>query len=161
MHVPRRRGLSKEKDQVRRPKRPPIISRLRQNTEPNEPEAANRSGRCSGPGMPGCRHWLWSLRSLIWTGTATRMALYDMIGKTYNASRQPGSRIAARLLELLSLPAGSTVADIAQRCSRSFWRFWDSATDLIRGVLAWAAEFEWKPFFLTRRGKSLKEPISF
>jgi len=60
------------------------------------------------------------------------MALYDTIGKTYNASRQPDSRIAARLLELLSLPAGSTVADIAQRCSMSFWRIRNSAADLIR-----------------------------
>ena len=68
------------------------------------------------------------------------MAPYDMIGTTYNASRQPDSPIAARLLELLSLPAGFTVADIAQRCSMSFWRFGDSAADLIRGVVAWAAD---------------------
>jgi ubiquinone/menaquinone biosynthesis C-methylase UbiE len=40
------------------------------------------------------------------------MALYDTIGKTYSATRRPDPRIAARLIELLSLPPGSLVADI-------------------------------------------------
>src|SRR5688572_190558 len=40
------------------------------------------------------------------------MTLYDTIGKTYSRTRRPDHRITARLIELLSLPSGSTVADI-------------------------------------------------
>lgn len=40
------------------------------------------------------------------------MVLYDTIGKTYSKTRRPDPRIATRLIELLSLPPGSTIADI-------------------------------------------------
>jgi ubiquinone/menaquinone biosynthesis C-methylase UbiE len=40
------------------------------------------------------------------------MTRYDIIGRTYNHTRRPDPRIAARLMELLSLPSGSAVADI-------------------------------------------------
>src|SRR5215831_1867055 len=40
------------------------------------------------------------------------MALYDTIGKTYRQTRRADARIAARMIELLSLPPDSTVADI-------------------------------------------------
>lgn len=40
------------------------------------------------------------------------MTLYDAIGKNYNATRKPDPRIVRRLLELLDLPLGSTIADV-------------------------------------------------
>lgn len=40
------------------------------------------------------------------------MVLYDTIGKTYRQTRRADARIAARLMELLSLPSDSAVADI-------------------------------------------------
>jgi ubiquinone/menaquinone biosynthesis C-methylase UbiE len=40
------------------------------------------------------------------------MILYDTIGKIYGKTRKSDPRIAARLIELLSLPPDSTVADI-------------------------------------------------
>jgi ubiquinone/menaquinone biosynthesis C-methylase UbiE len=40
------------------------------------------------------------------------MMLYDIIGKTYAKTRRSDPRIAARLVELLSLPPDSAVADI-------------------------------------------------
>ncbi|MBT8338435.1 MAG: class I SAM-dependent methyltransferase [Desulfatitalea sp.] len=40
------------------------------------------------------------------------MTLFDMIGKTYDDTRQAGDRIVARLSQLLNLPLGSEIADI-------------------------------------------------
>jgi len=40
------------------------------------------------------------------------MALYDTIGKNYSASRRADPRITSRIIDLLCLPPGSTVADI-------------------------------------------------
>jgi ubiquinone/menaquinone biosynthesis C-methylase UbiE len=40
------------------------------------------------------------------------MTLYDSIGKNYNATRQADDRIVAKLISLLDLPTGSTIADI-------------------------------------------------
>lgn len=40
------------------------------------------------------------------------MTLYNSIGQNYNATRKPDPRIVRRLLELLDLPAGSTIADV-------------------------------------------------
>lgn len=40
------------------------------------------------------------------------MSLYDNIGKSYSKTRRPDSRIASRLVELLSLPPDSIVADV-------------------------------------------------
>ena len=40
------------------------------------------------------------------------MTLYNSIGKNYNSTRKSDPRIVKRLLELLNLPAGSTIADI-------------------------------------------------
>ena len=38
--------------------------------------------------------------------------LYNEIGRVYNQTRQPDTRIVDRLLELLDLPVGKTIADI-------------------------------------------------
>ena len=40
------------------------------------------------------------------------MTLYNSIGKNYNSTRKPDPRIVKRLLELLDLPQGSTIADV-------------------------------------------------
>lgn len=40
------------------------------------------------------------------------MTLYDSIGKDYNYTRQPDPRIVAKLISLLDLPPGSTIADV-------------------------------------------------
>jgi ubiquinone/menaquinone biosynthesis C-methylase UbiE len=40
------------------------------------------------------------------------MTLYNSIGKNYNATRQADKRIVAKLISLLDLPLGSTIADI-------------------------------------------------
>lgn len=40
------------------------------------------------------------------------MTLYDAIGKSYNTTRQADHRIVAKLISLLDLPIGSTIADI-------------------------------------------------
>ena len=40
------------------------------------------------------------------------MTLYNAIGRGYNSTRQPDERIVDRLLELLDLPLGKTIADI-------------------------------------------------
>ena len=40
------------------------------------------------------------------------MTLYNSIGKGYNTTRQPDSRIVDKLIELLNLPSGSTIADV-------------------------------------------------
>lgn len=40
------------------------------------------------------------------------MTLYDSIGSSYSHTRKPDPRITRRILELLDLPPGSTVADI-------------------------------------------------
>ena len=40
------------------------------------------------------------------------MTLYNSIGRGYNRTRQPDSRIVDRLVELLELPLGSTIADV-------------------------------------------------
>jgi ubiquinone/menaquinone biosynthesis C-methylase UbiE len=55
--------------------------------------------RMIGNSRPGCP-------------TAERMEIYDTIGKTYRKTRRADERIAARLMELLSLPLDSVVADI-------------------------------------------------
>jgi ubiquinone/menaquinone biosynthesis C-methylase UbiE len=40
------------------------------------------------------------------------MTLYNFIGEDYNATRQADERIVAKLISLLDLPTGSTIADI-------------------------------------------------
>lgn len=40
------------------------------------------------------------------------MTLYNSIGQNYNATRKPDPRIVRRLLDLLDLPQGSTIADV-------------------------------------------------
>ena len=40
------------------------------------------------------------------------MTLYNSIGQNYNRTRQADSRIVARLISLLNLPRGSTIADV-------------------------------------------------
>ena len=40
------------------------------------------------------------------------MTLYNSIGKEYNQTRQPDSRIVDRLIDLLDLPVGKMIADI-------------------------------------------------
>jgi ubiquinone/menaquinone biosynthesis C-methylase UbiE len=40
------------------------------------------------------------------------MTLYDSIGKNYNSTRQSDKRIVNKLISLLNLPIGSTIADI-------------------------------------------------
>ncbi|MEM7761887.1 MAG: class I SAM-dependent methyltransferase [Cyanobacteria bacterium P01_A01_bin.40] len=40
------------------------------------------------------------------------MTLYDAIGKGYNSTRKPDSRIVKQLISLLNLPRGSTIADV-------------------------------------------------
>ena len=40
------------------------------------------------------------------------MTLYNSIGQNYNRTRQADSRIVARLIGLLNLPRGSTIADV-------------------------------------------------
>ncbi|MEM8828558.1 MAG: class I SAM-dependent methyltransferase [Cyanobacteria bacterium P01_G01_bin.19] len=40
------------------------------------------------------------------------MTLYNSIGRRYNHTRQPDSRIVAKLVELLDLPQGKTIADV-------------------------------------------------
>ena len=40
------------------------------------------------------------------------MTLYNSIGRGYNITRQPDRRIVDKLIELLDLPLGSTIADI-------------------------------------------------
>ena len=40
------------------------------------------------------------------------MTLYNSIGREYNNTRQPDSRIVAKLFELLDLPRGKTIADV-------------------------------------------------
>ena len=40
------------------------------------------------------------------------MTLYNSIGKGYNRTRQPDRRIVDRLIELLDLPPGKTIADV-------------------------------------------------
>ena len=40
------------------------------------------------------------------------MTLYNSIGANYNQTRQPDPRIVKRLINLLNLPSGSTIADV-------------------------------------------------
>lgn len=40
------------------------------------------------------------------------MTLYNSIGQEYNRTRQPDSRIVERLISLLNLPPGQTIADV-------------------------------------------------
>ena len=40
------------------------------------------------------------------------MTLYNSIGRGYNTTRQPDKRIVDKLIELLDLPLGSTIADV-------------------------------------------------
>ena len=41
-----------------------------------------------------------------------KMSLYNSIGQNYNRTRQADSRIVDRLIDLLNLPRGSTIADV-------------------------------------------------
>ena len=40
------------------------------------------------------------------------MTLYNSIGQNYNRTRQADSRIVDRLIDLLNLPKGTTIADV-------------------------------------------------